>query len=61
MTRLWLIVAASILAAPAFAQSEYPDRPVRIVVPFPAGSATDIVSRLMAQKFSTKLGQQFVV
>ena len=34
---------------------------MRIVVPFPAGSATDIVSRLMAQKFSTKLGQQFIV
>src|SRR3954471_5778838 len=50
-------------AAPAFAQSDanYPDRPVRLIVPFPAGSATDIVSRVMAQKFSTKLGQQFVV
>ena len=30
-------------------------------MPFPAGSSTDIVSRLMAQKFSAKLGQQFVV
>jgi tripartite-type tricarboxylate transporter receptor subunit TctC len=50
-------------AAPAFAQPDanYPDRPVRLIVPFPAGSATDIVSRVMAQKFSTKLGQQFVV
>ncbi len=42
-------------------RDNYPDKPVRIVVPFPAGSATDIVSRLMAQKFSQKLGQQFVV
>jgi tripartite-type tricarboxylate transporter receptor subunit TctC len=49
--------------APSLAQSDanYPDRPVRLIVPFPAGSATDIVSRVMAQKFSTKLGQQFVV
>jgi tripartite-type tricarboxylate transporter receptor subunit TctC len=49
--------------APSLAQSEanYPDRPVRLIVPFPAGSATDIVSRVMAQKFSAKLGQQFVV
>jgi len=64
MTRLALTVLALIAtSAPALAQSDasYPDRPVRIVVPFPAGSATDIVSRIMAQKFSTKLGQQFVV
>jgi tripartite-type tricarboxylate transporter receptor subunit TctC len=63
-TRLALTVLALIAtSAPAPAQSDasYPDRPVRIVVPFPAGSATDIVSRIMAQKFSTKLGQQFVV
>jgi tripartite-type tricarboxylate transporter receptor subunit TctC len=45
---------------PAAAQS-WPDRPVRLIVPFPAGSATDVVSRLMAQKFSARLGQQFVV
>jgi len=64
MIRLALTVLALIAtSAPALAQSDasYPDRPVRIVVPFPAGSATDIVSRIMAQKFSTKLGQQFVV
>jgi tripartite-type tricarboxylate transporter receptor subunit TctC len=64
MTRLALTILALIAtSAPALAQSDsnYPDRPVRIVVPFPAGSATDIVSRIMAQKFSTKLGQQFVV
>jgi tripartite-type tricarboxylate transporter receptor subunit TctC len=63
MTRISLVLLALLTAAPAFAQSDtsYPDKPVRIVVPFPAGSATDIVSRLMAQKFSTKLGQQFIV
>jgi tripartite-type tricarboxylate transporter receptor subunit TctC len=63
MTRLALFLALVTTAAPALAQSDasYPDRPVRLVVPFPAGSATDIVSRIMAQKFSTKLGQQFVV
>ena len=60
MTRL-LALAMLIVASPAFAQGDYPDRPVRIVVPFPAGSATDIVSRLMAQKFSVRLGQQFIV
>lgn len=63
MMRLALIFAFLATATPALAQSDanYPDRPVRLIVPFPAGSATDIVSRVMAQKFSTKLGQQFVV
>jgi tripartite-type tricarboxylate transporter receptor subunit TctC len=63
MTRLALILTALVAATPVLAQpaAGYPDRPVRIVVPFPAGSATDIVSRLMAQKFSVKFGQQFVV
>src|SRR4051794_13399955 len=65
--RLVLTLLALLAASPSFAQdtardgANYPDKPVRIVVPFPAGSATDIVSRLMAQKFSTKLGQQFIV
>jgi len=56
------LLAFAATASPAWAQSDtYPDRPVRLIVPFPAGSATDIVSRVMAQKFSTRLGQQFVV
>jgi len=65
MTRIVLALLGVLAAftAPAFAQPDanYPDRPVRLIVPFPAGSSTDIVSRVMAQKFSTKLGQQFVV
>jgi len=61
MTRFWIALCALIMASPALAQGEYPEKPVRIIVPFPAGSATDIVSRLMAQKFSLKLGQQFIV
>jgi len=56
-----MLAVLSAVATSAAAQSEYPDKPVRLVVPFPAGSATDIVSRLMAQKFSEKLGQQFIV
>ncbi|HEY5962886.1 MAG TPA: tripartite tricarboxylate transporter substrate binding protein [Xanthobacteraceae bacterium] len=65
MTRiaLALLGLTVTLATPASAQPDanYPDRPVRLIVPFPAGSSTDIVSRMMAQKFSTRLGQQFVV
>jgi tripartite-type tricarboxylate transporter receptor subunit TctC len=64
MTRLTLTILALIAtSAPALAQADanYPDRPVRIVVPFPAGSSTDLASRVIAQKLSTKLRHQFVI
>jgi tripartite-type tricarboxylate transporter receptor subunit TctC len=45
---------------PAWAQS-YPARPVRLIVQVPAGSAPDIIARVMADWLSERLGQQFVV
>ena len=45
---------------PASAQ-QYPNKPVRIIVPFPAGGVTDIAGRLIAQRLSEKLGQQFFI
>src|ERR1700757_2784958 len=39
----------------------YPTRPVRIIVPFPAGQATDTIARLMGQSLSERLGQPFVL
>ncbi|MCC6781146.1 MAG: tripartite tricarboxylate transporter substrate binding protein [Hyphomicrobiales bacterium] len=59
-----LIMLAVVLAATdAHAQTNdgWPDRPIRLIVPFPAGSSTDIVARIVAQKLSPKLGQQVVV
>src|SRR5438105_7980004 len=53
-------VALPALAGPAQAQA-YPTRPVRIVVGFPAGGATDITARLIGQWLSERLGQQFVI
>jgi tripartite-type tricarboxylate transporter receptor subunit TctC len=59
------LLAAS-LALPALgtraeAQGAWPDRPVRLINPFTAGSAVDVVARLVAQEMSERLGQQFIV
>src|SRR5262249_6292903 len=43
------------------AQAAYPDRPVRIIVPYPAGGTTDIIGRVVGAVLSEKLGQSFVV
>jgi tripartite-type tricarboxylate transporter receptor subunit TctC len=55
-----MMFGLSALPRMAVAQS-YPMRPVRIVVPYPAGIAPDIVTRLVAQSLSERLGQQFIV
>ena len=55
-----VVLAALAAAAPVAAQT-YPTKPVRMVVPFPAGGATDIVGRLIAQKLTESWGQQVVV
>src|SRR5688500_17541688 len=54
--------AAALPAASRMARAQgYPSRPVRSVVGFPAGGATDIMARLMGQWLSERLGQQFIV
>src|SRR3982075_1444615 len=58
LTAIGLSAIASIGSAPA---ADYPTRPVRWVVGYPPGGATDIIARLIGQRLSEKLGQQFVI
>ena len=55
-----LAFAVAALTQAVVAQT-YPDRPVRIVVPFPAGGSNDVLARILAQSLSQNLGQQFIV
>lgn len=59
--RLILALAASTLATAAFAQTSYPDKPIKMIVPFPPGGGTDVISRVIADKLSSTLGWKIVV
>ena len=58
---LALGLALTFVTAPVVAQDGYPNRPVRMIVPFPAGGTTDIFARLVGDKLAKSLGQQFVI
>jgi tripartite-type tricarboxylate transporter receptor subunit TctC len=51
----------SMAASPARAQSGYPARPVRVIVPYGPGGVADVTTRIVAQSLSDRLGQQFIV
>ena len=48
-------------AAPALAQHAWPERPIRIIVPYAAGQGADVLTRLVAQELQKTLGQPIVV
>jgi tripartite-type tricarboxylate transporter receptor subunit TctC len=59
--RASLTVAAIAIPALSHAQDRWPDRPIHIIVPLPAGSATDVVARLLGKALTQKLGATIIV
>jgi tripartite-type tricarboxylate transporter receptor subunit TctC len=60
LKRRLLLASPTLLALPAEAQA-WPTRPIRIIVPYPAGQTADILGRLMAEQLTIALGQQVIV
>jgi tripartite-type tricarboxylate transporter receptor subunit TctC len=56
-----LTALTSVCAVPALAQAGYPNKPIRFIVPYPAGGGTDIVARMLAQKMTQSMGQPVLV
>ncbi len=56
-----LALATGALAVPGTAAAAYPDKPIRLIVPFPPGGATDVIGRVMAMRLTTALGQSVIV
>ncbi|MFC7461604.1 Bug family tripartite tricarboxylate transporter substrate binding protein [Hydrogenophaga defluvii] len=54
-------LASALTMGAALAQAQWPERPVRVVVPFPASGATDLIARVVTQRVAQDLGQQLVV
>src|SRR5262245_31048068 len=61
MLRSALLAVLAIASFTAWAQADWPSRPLRMVVPFPPGGPTDIVARPVAQRLSESLGQQVII
>ena len=59
----WLAAAGMLLAlaAPALGQADYPNRPVRLIIPFPPGGSNDVVGRMIGTQLSEKLGKQVII
>lgn len=60
-TAAYGLCAFAVLTAPVALAQAYPSKPIRMVVPFPAGGTTDIVARIVAQRMSETMGQPVVV
>jgi tripartite-type tricarboxylate transporter receptor subunit TctC len=58
---LMILITTAVSASAQGADPAWPSKPIRFIVPFPAGSSTDVVGRIVAQMLSTRLGQQVVI
>jgi tripartite-type tricarboxylate transporter receptor subunit TctC len=61
LSRLAMAATLLLALAPRTFADDYPNRPVRLIIPFPPGGSNDVVGRLVAQQLSVKLGQQVYV
>jgi tripartite-type tricarboxylate transporter receptor subunit TctC len=59
--RTMLAGAAALVAGPAFAQDNWPQRPIRIIIPTAPGGSPDIASRILGDKITPRIGQSFIV
>ena len=60
-TRLLLSVLAIILSPFAAGAQDYPNKPIKMIVPWAAGGPTDSIGRVLTQKMAESMGQQFVI
>jgi tripartite-type tricarboxylate transporter receptor subunit TctC len=61
MKRILTLFAATLIATGAFAQANWPTKPIRMIVPFTAGSVTDIIGRTIAESMSRSVGQPVLI
>ena len=54
-------LAACVTAGGAFAQSDYPSKPIRLIIPFAAGGSTDVIARLLSEKLTEAVGKPLVI
>ena len=55
------LIAACLIPSPANAQVKFPERPIRVLIPFAAGGGTDIVARILGQRLGEQIGQTVIV
>jgi tripartite-type tricarboxylate transporter receptor subunit TctC len=61
LARTLLLAAVCTLPLPGFAQSDYPNKPLKIIVGFPPGQATDVIARIVGERLSNSMGQPVLI